>query len=428
MCREWPEHSIGDLIVSAIWLERLRRTEYLLLCALALVLPIFETPKNLVLFLLLFVLVAQCVVSRDFAFRRPDIIEISLVLMLVSCLASTLANWPLANWFKGLRHTLAQVLVFWMIYRAAYSERQQLRFVEMAVAGVAIGFLWSIAEYVQGHHEYLVLHSVGNVLESSVYLGIALAIAFSVAWVASDGTSEPRAARHVAPWWTAVAVMLVGLFLTGSRAAILAVIVACVVYALAIGRRSFWLAVMGCVALAVVFTTMLPDWFNHGRWIGKIQEMSVTDQPRLAMSDQIRVDHWRVGIRQIAQGNTVMLGIGPHNSITLDHSKMAFDPPLLPIPAQLLHFHNMFLTKLVEEGVLGLASMLFFFSLVVVRIMHDRRRDEWRRWTWFAAVGALTVAIGASQVGPRWHQEQVLFVMVILGVYLGSRRHRGVPD
>jgi O-antigen ligase len=88
----------------------------------------------------------------------------------------------------------------------------------------------------------------------------------------------------------------------------------------------------------------------------------------------------------------------------------------------------MFLTKLVEEGVIGLASMLFFFSLVVVRMVRDRRRDEWRRWTWFAAVGALTVAIGASQVGPRWHQEQALFVMIILGIYLGSRRNRGVPD
>ena len=410
------------MIVSAIWLERLRRAEYLLLGALALVLPIFETPKNLILFLLLFVWVAQRVVSRDFAFGRPDIIQISLLLMLVSCLASTLANWPLANGIKGLRHTLAQVLVFWMIYRAAHSGRQQLRIVEMAAAGVVIGLLWGIAEYVHGHNEYLVLHSVGNVIESSVYLGIALATAFSVAWVASVDTSEPRAARHAALWWTTVAVMLVGLFLTGSRAAVLAVLVACVVYALAIGRRSFWLAIVGCVALTAAVTTMLPDWFNHGRWLVKIQEMSVTDQPKLAMSDRERIDHWRVGVKRIAQGDAVMLGIGPHNSITIDYSKMEFDPPLLPISRQLLHFHNMFLTKLVEEGVAGLASMLFFFSLIVVRMVRDRRRGEWRCWQWFAAVGALTVVIVASQVGPRWHQEQALLVMMVLAIYLNSRR------
>ncbi len=404
-----------------VWSERFARIEYVFVCVLALVLPILESPKNLAVFLLLLTWVVHRIVARDVVLRRPDVIETSLLLMFGASIASTVVNWPLVNGLKGLQHTVIQVLVVWLIYRAAHSGRQRLRLVEMVMAGVMIGLAWGIVEYAQGRHEHLRLHSVGGVIESAAYLGIALVMTFSVAWACPIEMFAVRVVRPATLWWMATAIMLVGLFLMGNRGAILAVFVAGVVYALAIGRRSFWLGFVGGMALVALLTTMLPDWFSHKAWLAKAREMTTTGQLTLAMSDRERIDHWRVGLAHIAQGDALVFGIGPHNSITIDYSKMEFDPPLLPISERLLHMHNMFLTKLVEEGIVGLAAMLFFFSIVTARLVRDHRRGEWRHWRWFAAAGALTTSIVAGQVGPRWHQEHALLVMMVLAIYLAPR-------
>lgn len=421
----WQMKPVETSVKEMVWTRYLARAEYLLLCALALVLPLFETPKNLILFLLLFVWVAQRVVSRDFALGRPGIIEISLLFMLAAVLASTLVNWPLANGLRGFQHAAMQTLVFWLLYRGTYSEKQRLRIAAMVAMGVVIGLAWGVVERYQGYEEFLTLHSAGGVIESATYIGIALVVTFSIAWVRATASSAASDTRFAALSWTTVALMLIGVFFTGNRGAILAVLVAGILYALVIGRRSLWLGVLASMMLAATFTTMLPDWFYQSRWLGKIEAMMVNGRLTLASPDVQRLDHWRVGVARIMEGDALLLGIGPHNSISIDYSKMDFDPPLGPLPQQLLHVHNMFLTKLLEEGIVGLSAMLFFLGVVVARIVRDHRRGDWKNWQWMAATGALTVMLVSGQFGPRWHQEHALLVMMVLGCYFGSTRVRG---
>jgi O-antigen ligase len=416
-----PNDGFTEQTMTGTWPQRLARVEYVLLCALALVLPILEAPKNLFIFLLLLVWIAQRVVSRDITLSRPDVIGIALLFMLTSSLASTAANWPLINGLKGFQHTATQALVFWLIYRAAHSEQQRLRLAEMVVIGVMIGLVWGIVDFTQGREEYLTLHSVGGVIESATYIGIALVTAFSVAWTRPISMSSTGVIRSATLWWMAVAIILLGLFLTGNRGAILAVFVTYLVYALVIRRRSFWLAILGAMGLAAVLTTMLPDWFSQSRWLAKTQEMTANGRLTLSTSDRQRLDHWRVGVAQVAKGDALVLGIGPHNAVSIDYSKMEFNPPLGPLPEHLLHVHNMFLTKLIEEGIVGLVVMLFFFGTVITRLARDYRQGEWRQWRWFVAVGALAVSLVAGQVGPRWSQEHALLAVMILAIGLAPR-------
>ena len=124
------------------WSERFARIEYALVCALALVLPTLESPKNLAVFLLLLTWVVHRIVARDVVLRRPDWVEASLLFILAACILSTVFNWPLVNGLKGLKDTLVQVFVFWLIYRAGYSERQYLIIAAMVAVGVLIGLGW----------------------------------------------------------------------------------------------------------------------------------------------------------------------------------------------------------------------------------------------------------------------------------------------
>ena len=400
------------------WSERFARIEYALVCALALVLPTLESPKNLAVFLLLLTWVVHRIVARDVVLRRPDWVEASLLFILAACILSTVFNWPLVNGLKGLKDTLVQVFVFWLIYRAGYSERQYLIIAAMVVAGVLIGLGWGVLEVAQGRRGQLQFHSAGIVTQSAIYLGVALAATFSVAWFRPSAASEIHILRNPIIWWLTVAVMLIGLFLMGSRGAILAVVITCILYAVVIKRRSVWLSFLGAMVVVAVIAVLLPDRFGQSRWLAKTHEMSTTGQ--LVPADLERVDNWRIAIARIAQGDALVMGIGPRNFAVIDASTMEMDPPLR-IRGRLNHAHNLFLNKLVEEGIVGLSAMLFFFGITIMYLIRDYRDGAWRRWQWTAAIGALVVPVAAGSVNTPWYQEHALLAMMLIAVYLSSR-------
>ncbi len=401
-----------------VWSERFARTEYVLVCVLALVLPILEAPKNLAVFLLLLTWVVHRIVARDVALRRPDWVEASLLFILVTCILSTVFNWPLVNGLKGFKDTLIQVFVFWLIYRAGYSDRQYLIIAAMMAVGVLIGLGWGVLDVAQGRLGQLQFHSAGIVTQSSIYLGVVLAVAFSVAWFRPAALPEIRFLRSPITWWLFVAIMLIGLFLMASRGAILAVLATCIIYAVVIKRRAVWLSFAGAMVVVTVITVMLPDRFGQSRWLSKTQEMSTSGQ--LVLADLERVDNWRIAIARIKQGDALVLGIGPRNFAAIDSSTMEMDPPLR-IRGRLNHAHNLFLNKLVEEGIVGLSAMLFFFGLVVMSLVRDYGARVWRRWQWGAAIGALVVPVVAGSVNTPWYQEHALLAMMVLAVYVSSR-------
>lgn len=401
------------------WSERFARIEYALVCALALVLPTLESPKNLAVFLLLLTWVVHRIVARDVVLRRPDWVEASLLFILAACILSTVFNWPLVNGLKGLKDTLVQVFVFWLIYRAGYSERQYLIIAATVAAGVLIGLGWGVLDVAQGRLGQLQFHSAGIVTQSALYLSIALATTFAVAWTRPTVLSGIHLVRHQILWWTAAVIMVIGLFLMASRGAILAVVVTYAIYALVIGRRTLWFIILGAMGLAVALALILPDSFNQSRWLTKTREMTSTG--RLVAADQERVDNWRIAIARVAQADAVIVGIGPRNFAAIDRTAMRFDPPLVIGSGRLNHAHNLYLNKLVEEGVLGLSALLMFFGLVIARLVRDRRRGEWRHWKWFAGVGALTIPGVAGLFGTPWYQEHALLAMMILAIYLAPR-------
>jgi len=398
------------------WTERLARIEYVLICTLALVLPILESPKNLAVFLLLLVWVAQRIVARDFTFRIPDKLEVSLLGILAVCILSTAVNWPLINGLKGLKDTLVQVFVFWIIYRAGYTERQRLQIVVLVVAGVMVGLAWGVLDVVQGRLTQLQFHSAGIVTQSALYLGISLLVVFAIAWNRPAGLKELRVVNSPVVWWFVLAIMLLALFLMASRGAILAVAVAGLIFAFRIRQRLLWFAILGGAGVALLLAVILPDSFGQSRWLTKTRDTVMTG--RLVSADKERVDNWRIAWARVTRGDSLILGIGPRNFAAIDHMKMKFDPPLTIGPGRLNHAHNMYLNKLVEEGFLGLAAMLLFFGIVILGFVRDIHSSQQTSWKWYAGVGALVVPCVAGLFGTPWYQEHALLAMMVLALSL----------
>jgi len=138
-------------------------------------------------------------------------------------------------------------------------------------------------------------------------------------------------------------------------------------------------------------------------------------------SDSERISHWRVGIAQVTQGNTLLFGVGPRNFSGITLGKLHFDKPLNFTRNTLTHAHNMFLNKLVEEGIFGLIAILAFFLFPARALVRDWRADRWKTWLWLSSMGALVVPIVSGSFGTPWYNEHALLAMVIFAMYLSSR-------
>ncbi len=401
---------------------RIGRLEFPLLCMLLVVLPILEAPKNLALALFILIRVARAIAERTFSLRSPEPVELAVLGLIVAAAASTFVNWPFANGDKGLKDVLSYSIVFLIVYRERYTHAQKYLLAVMAAAGVTVGLIWGVVEVMQGKRSMLELHSVGFVTHSSIYVGVVLVMAMGMALFARDDLSAGDKVRRIHEgryWWAIAALLMLGLFAMASRGGILATGIALLLALSLLKRRDLWIAVSLLVVVCVATVSMLPNVFDQRRIVSRVTQM--TFQQELPESDSIRVSIWRVAIAQLTQGNTLLFGVGPRNFSGIELGKLHFDEPLNLPGNRLTHAHNLFLNKLVEEGIFGLLAMLAFFIFPARALVRDWRADRWKNWLWLSGMGALAVPIVSGFFGTPWYNEHALLAMIILALYLSSR-------
>ncbi len=395
----------------------IRRLEFPLLCVLLLVLPILEAPKNLALALFILIRVARAIAERKLGFQSPEAVEWAVLGLVVAAAASTFVNWPFPNGDKGLKDVLSYSIVFLIIYRERYTRAQKHLLAVMAVAGVAAGLIWGVVEVMQDKRSFLELHSVGVVTHSSIYVGVVLVMATGMALFAHDDPSAVDKGRRIHEgryWWAVAALLMLGLFAMASRGGILATCVALLLAVSLLKRRDLWITVTLLVVLCVATVSMLPNVFDQRRILSRYE------------SDAERISNWRVGIAQVTQGNTLLFGVGPRNFSGIELGRLRFDEPLDLPRNKLEHAHNMFLNKLVEEGIFGLIAMLAFFAFPAGALFRDWRADRWKNWLWLSGMGALVVPIVSGSFNTPWYNEHALLAMIVLALYLSSRNPENV--
>jgi len=391
------------------------------------VLPILEAPKNLALALFILTRFARAIAERRFGFQRPEPVELAVLGLIAAAAASTLVNWPFANGDKGLKDVLSYSIVFLIVYREPYTHAQKYLLAVTAAAGVAVGLIWGVVEIMQGKRSFLELHSVGVVTHSSIYVGVVLVMAVGMALFAHDDPSAGDKGRRIHAgryWWAVAALLMLGLFAMASRGGILAAGIALLLALSLLKRRDLWIAVSLLVVLCAATVSILPNVFHQGRIVSRVTSMVF--QRELYESDSIRISIWRVGIAQVTQGNTLLFGVGPRNFSGIELGKLRFDEPLNLPGNKLTHAHNMFLNKLVEEGIFGLIAMLAFFIFPARALFLDWRADRWKNWLWLSGMGALVVPIVSGSFGTPWYNEHALLAMIILALYLSSRNPENI--
>jgi O-antigen ligase len=397
-----------------------QRIEHAILLGLALVLPLFEAPKNLLWIAYVAIWLANRVRARDLGGRwdRWD-----------TLVALWIASGYAVAAFAGIRHEewsaandiLRYGSILWLLRRSRYPDGTWFALLAMIVAGTVVALAWGYyGLLIEKKHQFLGLKSVGHVNHSAIYLAIVsgAALAAARAWWREMGLLG-RAAGLVL-----LAALVVSLFWMQSRAAVGAGLVVAVVllgvYA-ARTRRGLHRVIIGATVAVGVALVLRPQ-------VVEKYEARMEEDRILAYRDQI----WLVGLTALREhpwfgvgmGNFERIGPkevrawGEKRSESIDMTRLVFSS----------HAHSLYVNTLAERGLVGftvLVAVLVAWAVALIRRIPEAHAPPLLWAYWGAAAGAWLIAAIAGSVNTTLHHEHALLSMLVLGGWLSLSQASG---
>lgn len=387
-----------------------------LLLAFCIFLPLVEMPKNLALLLYAVTWVVNRVRARDFGgpWRASD--TVALLWLAAAYLAAAFPGLQ-GNALGKTGDVAVSALLFWMVMRAGYAEREMRwvlgALVASTVAGLAYGYwrMWSGV----GKSGTLQLHSVGHVNHTAIYIAMMLGVC--VSWLFASWRAWPGNRRSVALAVTAL--VLVSLVVTASRGAIGVGFLLVLILALAWWPR--WRAPLAASAVTIAVTIAVLAGF--GAEVLRKQMDNAAAQNVLSFRDGI----WRMGLA--AWEKHPWFGVGKDNYARITHEDVRawrseagkdYDAARY---VRFPHGHSLYVNTLVERGAIGFASLLAVLLATLAALWRYRPRRADRDFAWLAwggAASAWIVTAGVGTVNTTLHHEHGLLAALLLGLWLST--------
>jgi len=390
----------STLLFQALWL-------------FCLTLPVEQGPKNIAAFLVLIAFLFNLA-----AFRRRlhgPVLWSGLAFFLAGAISIAL-NAPASNLFAGFKDSLMIPLLFWIGCFSGFSERQKRQLLFTLVASANLALLLGYHDNWDGHKKLLELHGAGVVTQSSVYLGMVACAYF--AYLTQQWRHLTLRARllHLA----LLSFQLVSLLLMASRSGLLGSGIAMMLIAAShIGRRKAVLCLVATTVLGLGSLATLPDAFHQQRLLAKEEQQFSSG--RLAPVDAYRFYHWQVAFGFFVDTDHKLFGIGPRQFNTIHGTDYATPPEAIRHSNRefnrLSSAHNLFLTKLVEEGLLGLGAMLWLFVLVGKTLWQAQDK---RHWLWGVGLAGLVVPYLGSFFNAPFFQEYAWLAGLMFGLFCST--------
>ena len=392
------------------------------LYAFALVLPMFEAPKNL----LWVIYAALWIINRSRAknFGGPWNAWDTLILSWVASgyLAAGFSGLHKSEWLSAF-DVLRYGSVLWMLKRSGYDATTLNRLlVCLAVGTSAALFRGGYELWIAKAHANLGLNSVGHVNHSAIY--VAIAFVATLAWLRATWSTAGSAAR-----WAGVAVsalFTLSLFVMASRGAVGAGLLAAFAFLLVYAARSG----KGIKTLIVVAVVAISGIYIAKPVVVEKNEARLKENLFLAYRDGI----WRAGIE--AWREYPIWGVGMGNYGLIDRplvEKWSRERGVQIAPEKISfasHGHSLYVNTLSERGAGGFAvllAVLIAWGWSLARHV-PRPTSPPVRWAyWGGAFGALLVAVIVGLVNTTLHHEHALISMLLLGGWLALRDQAPEP-
>jgi O-antigen ligase len=389
-----------------------------LLFILCLSLPLFEAPKNLAWLAYCVAWIVNRVRARDAGGPWTYWDTLFAAWIASGFVVAAFAGLHRAEW-GGATDLLRYGSVLWLVSRAGYSRRVLRWLLGALVASTLAGLAYGYARLWGGYAKsgFLQLHSVGHVNHTAIYIAIMLGVC--TAWIFARWQAWPAGRRA-----TGVAIgvfMLVSLVVTQSRGAVGAGVALVPILALAWWPR--WRAPLIASFAALAITVALAVGF--GAEIVRKQQDREKEANVLAFRDGM----WRSALAAWEKYPWFGVGMDNYSGITRERLKAWREEAGKPYePSQFItfpHGHSLYLNTLAERGIAGsvaLALVLLAWLVALVR-WRPRSQDRDHDWLlWGSAASAWLVTVGAGLVNTTLHHEHGILAVLLLGLWLASRR------
>lgn len=251
--------------------------------------------------------------------------------------------------------TYLQLVIFvWLTTQLLCSARRTQILMYVFIAFSLISGFTSLWDYARLGGQYLRVQGlVGNANELALYMGVA--ICFSLYFLFNQKTLVGKLVH-----FSLICVLTFIILISGSRGGVLFVSLAAgYMIVRSLGLKKAALALLVVAMLIGIMVPLLPAEYP-ARYAGIPQ--AIIEQ---ADTVGLRIDYWHLAIRAWEQ--SPLLGIGTGGYVSYIDSYLA-----LPIGRRAAVPHNMYLTVLAEEGLIGLTV---FMGILLVSAVYYLKAD-----------------------------------------------------
>ena len=401
--------------------DPLKYLELAFLSLMLLSLPSLEAPKNI--FLILFLVASlyrQYVKKTQDPWHLWDWIFLSYIAS--AFLSAAFAGIPNGAEWGGFNSFLIWTGFAWLLSRTQYESKEITWIIWVTILGTLPPLAWGLIEYMVIHtKDTLQLHSVGHVNHSAIYLGIILGAALSVTLsIWRDTGLIKRLGLILLP-----IIFFVGIIIGQSRG----------VFGISLIRLSLIILLIPnpkkikviAFALFAIILALMPV-MNAAI----IQKQITNQNTDYTLSDRDRV--WNVSIEAAHFYPIFGVGNGNWKRITLEDLKKSrvernvpFDEKNYAI--QYGHSHSLYLTSLVERGIIGFIILIAFMGSWLVTLIKSYRKlkiSAQGSYIWGASLSAWIVTCGVGLVNSTFHHEHAILALLFLGLHLGYLKHKKI--
>ena len=382
-------------------------------------LPSLEAPKNI---FLAGYLITALYRQSQLAPSKWSIWDWVFLSLIVSSLLSSLFPFVAGGLeWRGFKGMLFWVIFGWALYRSDYSEPEKNYLFIFAILMTLPPLIWGLTELlISNSTSALQLHSVGQVNHSAVYLCMIAGAAVSFVLVQLQTVQKKYVFIAILFFIVISASVIIGQSRGAFGILFLLTYTLILLSKLSIKIKTILLGLLTFFLITIFFITPLPV----------IKKQIANQDNHIVLSYRDKV--WQAAY-EIAKFNP-LLGIGGGNwkHIHIDQIKSAVESRGETFNAedfalQWGHPHNIYLSNLVDRGILGLIIFLnFMFIWFITLIKSYKKINQDSKATLFimGSFSAWSTIFGIGFVNTTFHHENALLALFFLGLHLNYLRQK----
>ncbi len=399
--------------------NKLKFLELIFLSLFLAFLPSLEVPKNI--FLAGYLIAALYRQSQTLLSKWNIWDWVFLSIITSSFLSALFPFISGGSEWKGFRGMLLWITFGWTLFRSDYNEKEKKYLFIFAILMIIPPLVWGLTESLVLHtKEALKLHSVGHVNHSAIYL--CMMAGASVALLSSQLQAVKK--QHVVKTTLLFILLLSAVIISQSRGAFGVIFL----LTFAIFLLSRLTTIIKTISLALLAIFLISIVFINPAPVIEKQINYQNNHDILSQRNKV----WRTAF-EVARLNP-LLGIGGGNwkQINIDQLKSSVESRGETFNEDDFalkwgHPHNIYLSNLVDRGILGLIIFLNLMFIWLITLINSYKKFNQDSKAMLFIMGSFSTWItifGIGFVNTTFHHENALLALFFLGLHLSYLRQK----